>query len=325
MKAIAEDIQSTKHATQIDIENQGETLCVVDINELLRMDLPQRENILDPWLPKQGLAMIHAPRGIGKTHVSLGIAYAVTSGSTFLGWHAQKPRGVLFIDGEMPANTLQERLASIVAASNKEPISPLKIITPDLQDFGMPDISTLEGQEVINKYITDDIDLIILDNISTLVRSGKENEGESWQPVQAWALQLRSKGKSILFIHHSGKGGLQRGTSRREDVLDTVITLKRPPDYSPESGALFEVHFEKSRGALGEEVAPFEAQLKEDLNGNNTWTTKMLDSSTFDKVVTLLKEGLSQKDIRAELGVHKSTISRYTKRAKNEGLYTNQG
>jgi len=65
----------------------------------------------------------------------------------------------------------------------------------------------------------------------------------------------------VLFIHHSGKGGAQRGTSRKEDVLDTVIALRRPEDYSPAEGARFEVHFEKARGFAGEEAEPFEAAL----------------------------------------------------------------
>ncbi len=41
---------------------------------------------------------------------------------------------------------------------------------------------------------------------------------------------------------------MQRGTSRREDVLDTVIQLKRPKDYEPEDGGRFEVHFTKHCG-----------------------------------------------------------------------------
>lgn len=93
------------------------TLCIVSCNEFLQLKLPPQEAILDPWLSTQGLAMIYAPRGIGKTHVALGIAHAVASGSEFLKWRAPKPRGVLYIDGEMPANMMQERLASIVAAS----------------------------------------------------------------------------------------------------------------------------------------------------------------------------------------------------------------
>jgi hypothetical protein len=37
--------------------------------------------------------------------------------------------------------------------------------------------------------------------------------------------------------HHAGTNGRQRGASRREDALDTVIALRRPEDYSPEQGA----------------------------------------------------------------------------------------
>lgn len=54
-----------------------------------------------------------------------------------------------------------------------------------------------------------------------------------------------------MFIHHAGKSGAQRGTSKREDVLDTVVALKRPGDYVTSQGARFEVHFEKARGIFG--------------------------------------------------------------------------
>ena len=76
-----------------------------------------------------------------------------------------------------------------------------------------------------------------------------------------WELSLRRQNKSVLLIHHAGKGGTQRGSSRKEDVLDTVMSLRRPPDYSPTQGARFEVHFEKARGFYGPDAEPFEAQL----------------------------------------------------------------
>jgi hypothetical protein len=114
-------------------------LRAVGLGQFLSMKLPPREQILDPWLPTQGLAMIYAPRGVGKTHVSLGIAYAVASGSRFLRWQAPKPRGVLFIDGEMPARSLQERLGHMLGADpDNDPNVPLQLITPDLQELGIP-------------------------------------------------------------------------------------------------------------------------------------------------------------------------------------------
>jgi len=35
-------------------------------------------------------------------------------------------------------------------------------------------------------------------------------------------------------------GGQQRGTSKGEDVMDSVIALKRPDDYTAKQGARFE-------------------------------------------------------------------------------------
>ena len=110
-------------------------------------------------------------------------------------------------------------------------IKPLNFITPDVQEYGIPDISSIKGQEAIDSLITEEIKLIIFDNISTLSRSGVENEAESWLPLQNWTLDLRRRGIAVLFIHHGNKSGGQRGTSRREDILDTVIQLKRPNDY----------------------------------------------------------------------------------------------
>src|SRR5580765_2419177 len=71
----------------MDLYNQ---LRVIDLAEFLSLNLPPRELILTPWLPRAGLCMLHAFRGVGKTHLSLGIAYAVAKGSSFLTWQSEK-------------------------------------------------------------------------------------------------------------------------------------------------------------------------------------------------------------------------------------------
>lgn len=308
-----------------DVEHSPEARAI-SLPELLTKSYPPREWILHPVLPSQGLAMIYAPRGVGKTHASLGIAYAVASGGQFLRWEAPQPNGVLFLDGEMPAVALQERLARIVEYADREATAPFKILTPDEQEHGrMPDLATLEGQDAIDRLITDDIKLIVVDNLSTLARTGKENEGESWLSVQAWALRWRSRGRSVLFIHHAGKNGGQRGTSRREDVLDTVITLKRPSQYTPEDGAVFEVHLEKARGIVGKDAQPFEAQLGIPGPDGNPWSTRTLEDSTYEKVISLFTDSeMTQNEIALELGIHKSQVSRHLKRAREEGRVVGQ-
>lgn len=293
-------------------------LKAISVTELLQTEFKAHEFIIGKWLATQSLTMIHAYRGVGKTFVALNIAHAIASGGSFLGWNAPKPRGVLYIDGEMPACALKERMSNIIAAAEKEPTAPLMFITPDAQKLAMPDLSTEEGQAAIKPFITEEIDLIIIDNLSCLVRSGRENESESWKPIQEWALRLRAEGKSLLFIHHSGKTGKQRGCSKREDVLDTVICLKRPENYTSDKGACFEVEFEKARYLHGEDVALFEAQLITDANGLQQWATSLIKVTNFEKTVDLYNQGLSQKEIVEELGINKSGVCRHVKKAKEQ-------
>jgi len=294
-------------------------LKAISVSDLLQFEFKEHECILEPWLTTQSLNMIFGYRGVGKTHISLGIAYAVASGGKVLKWQAPKPRGVLFIDGEMPGDSLKKRMADIITDVDQDNTLNLTFLTPDLQEFGMPDLATDYGQKLVEKYITDEIDLIIVDNLSCLVRSGKENDGESWLPIQDWALKLRAAGKSVLFIHHSNKNGGQRGTSRKEDVLDNVICLKHPFNYTSDQGALFEVHFEKARHLYGEDIAPFEAQLVTNDLEEQYWQIKLLEQSTYEKVLGLVNEGLCQKEIADELDIHKSTVSRHIKNAKYHG------
>ncbi|MDP3028606.1 MAG: AAA family ATPase [Deltaproteobacteria bacterium] len=313
-------------ATQPDQARTSPQLKVVTIHELLQTNLPERESLLHPIILTQSISMIHSWRGLGKTHVGLGIAYAVSSGGKFLKWEVPEPRGVLYIDGEMPASALQKRLAEIVEASDTEPAPDyFRIITPDLQESGaMPDLSTPEGQTAVDAMLTPQTALIIVDNISCLCRTGRENEAESWVSVQGWALRQRAAGRSIIFIHHSGKSGEQRGASKREDILDLVLKLKRPVDYEQSQGARFEVVVEKGRHLLGPDAESFEAQLSTNAAGLQQWLFRDLAQATYSRVIALAGDGLTQKEIADELGINKSNVCRHWKRAKQAGLIPDQ-
>jgi len=289
---------------------QVPNLSMVALDRFLSMQLPARPQLLSPWLPAQGLAMIHAPRGIGKTFLGLSIALTVSSGGSLFGWNSQERTSVVYIDGEMPAFVLQQRLASLLKGQRGAgDLAGFNLMNPELNcDFRMPDLSTLEGQALIENSLPEDAGLIIIDNLSSLV-SGNENESDVWKPVQNWLLRMRSSGRSVLLVHHSGKKGLQRGTSRREDVLDTVISLRRPKRYNPADGARFEVHFEKSRGFFGRDAAPFVANLIRDGNQCLTWEKSSL-TNRKDKVIRMMADGLSQSEMARKLGVDRSTICR---------------
>lgn len=287
-----------------------EPLRVVDVHAFLAMDIPPREMMLEPWLPCQGLAMIYAKRGTGKTHLALAIAYAVASGAEILGWKGPKARKVLYLDGEMLAAPLQERLAALARGADCEPLpGMLHILTPDLQSGFMPDLATLGGQAALNEVIPPETKLIIVDSLSSLVRGdGHENDAESWLPIQDWALAQRVAGRSVLFLHHANRRGEQRGTSKKEDVLDTVLALRPPADHRPQKGARFEVHIEKSRGLCADFV-PLEAELITTQDGA-TWTFKPIEETQAERIRKMSEDGMSKAEIAEELKIDRSTVYR---------------
>lgn len=142
-----------------------------------------------------------------------------------------------------------------------------------------------------------------MDNLATLCRSGQENSTEAWRTTQDWLLSLRAKGKAILIVDHAGKNGTNRGASAKQDVLDTVITLKHPNDYDPIQGARFIINVEKNRNA--NPIENIEAHLI-----NCDWKVSDAKDTRDQRILELKQDGLNQTEIAEEIGCNKSTVSR---------------
>jgi len=92
-------------------------------------------------------------------------------------------------------------------------------------------------------------------------------------------------------------------------VLDTVLRLRHPADYSPDEGARFEVHFEKCRALLGQSAKPFEARL-ETIDGRADWQTRDLTDANFERAKEMFGMGMSVRDVAEELKITKSVAGR---------------
>jgi putative DNA primase/helicase len=299
-------------------------LQAVGFNDFLSLDIPAREMLLNPILPERSLAMLYAPRGVGKSWLGLSIGLAVAAGQSILRWSAVRQRNVLYIDGEMPLVSLQERLKAISLGLDSEiPNAGFRILAADQTEGGI-NLSSEEGQKSLEPLL-DDIDLLILDNLSTLC-TGSESASDAWLPMQNWLLKLRRQGVAVLLIHHAGTNGRQRGTSRREDALDTVIALRRPEDYCPEQGARFEVHFEKLRNRVdGAGAIPFEASLEPCVNDEQAgvrWSSREIVPPILKRAAELFAEGFTVREVAATLRISKTEAGRLRIRAFNDGLLT---
>jgi putative DNA primase/helicase len=274
--------------------------------------------LLAPILPERSLAMLYAPRGLGKSWLALSIGLTTATGASLLRWSAPRRRKVLYVDGEMPLVSLQERLKAISAGFGRDtPNEAFRIVAADQVESGI-NLSAGEGQRSLDPLLKD-IDLLILDNLSTLCATTSESASDAWVPMQNWLLRLRRQGVSVLLVHHAGTNGRQRGTSRREDALDTVIALRRPEDYSPEQGARFEIHFEKLRNRVdGYGAVPFEAKV-ESVESAIHWSSTDLKPPLLLQAAELFADGMTVREVARVLHVSKSEAGRLRLRTLGDG------
>jgi putative DNA primase/helicase len=170
----------------------------IGINDFLNIDIPAREMLLSPILPERSLAMLYAPRGVGRSWLGLSIGLVVAAGESLLRWSAPRQRNVLYVDGEMPLVSLQERLKEILAGFGRDiPNDGFRIPAADNVEGGII-LSTEERKQAI-EHLLEDIDLVILDNLSALLTSRSETASDAWVPMQQWLLRLRREGISVLL------------------------------------------------------------------------------------------------------------------------------
>lgn len=304
------------HADKVEPPEPSEAAAMVrplGMEDFISLRFPPRQFLLKPWLTTTGLTMIDAAAGHGKTWLGLSVAYAVASGQPLLGWSCERPGKVLYIDGELPGELLQTRLKLL---GSPLPETNLRVISHsqfEMRSALILDLGTPEGRAMADEYIeTYDIDLIILDSVSTLVRSGTDNDVESWRAIQEWSLKHRARGRAVIYLHHHGRSGNPRGTSAREIVLDTRIKLVRDENLSTKNETAFRLEFPKAREFYGADTAPMIAFLSTQA-GVVAWRRESVKDNTRERVAELREQGWKQTDIAKELDLTKGRISQIVK------------
>ena len=286
-----------------------------DITEFLETDLPENEVVIDPVLREKDLAMVFAGRGTGKTWFTLSLAAAIATGKRcFDLWDIPRPRRVLLIDGEMSGKELQDRLRKIFAGIGERPGKGFfTLCAADRQAGAMPNLATAEGQAALDKLV-ERAEVVFVDNVSSLASLEDENDAAAWQPVQKWLIDLRRRGKAVILVHHSGKGGEQRGTSKREDILDLVLKLVR---VEGRQDASFDVVFTKNRHLKGKQAEAFRLDLEQDGDAvqwlrsaaSKSELRKAEDKELREQAQLLRQDGKSLRDIAAALGCGKDKVA----------------
>jgi len=290
-------------------------LSILTAAELLAADLPRRADLLAPLFASDTAALVYGPSGIGKSFFALSVAWAVASGGSFLGWRASRPRRVLYVDGELGAVSLRERLALFGRPPKGLMLSP--------RDLGTGPLLDLSEEAGIVRLMAawNDPELVVLDALSTLAGLAS-GDPERWDRLQRFLLHQKARRRAVLMVHHVNKEGELHGTTRRENALDLLMALRRPEQGLRSGNARFEVHFEKTRHRGGAPLMPVLAELQTDERGRGRWLWGPAAGNRLERAAVLLNRGLTACEAADALGIGRSTLFKLKAEARARGLLT---
>jgi predicted ATP-dependent serine protease len=312
-----------KHRTTPKFE---ETVFLAE--DFVTLDLPEKKRFLNPWLTEGSITLVSGWRGVGKTWFGLSLCDEISKGGAFGPWFVENPAPCLYVDGELHAKDLQDRLQDLENGKSRE--LPLYIFSAaHANSLGLGKLNLIRKQhrEAVTASISEHkIKVLVLDCLAVLAPGMDENKKSEGDPINQWLLDLRFMGVATLLLHHVGKEGDQRGTSAREDNLDNSITLIKPNDYDVEHGARFIVKFKKNRirASSVSLLADTEFSLRE-INGRIEWTWGGVKKKTQIEIIKMLDEGIAQVEIGKMLDVTKGYVSRIKAKAINDGYLSKQG
>jgi hypothetical protein len=282
---------------------------------LQQMDLPARQVILaendSPLFYESSINQILAWRGVGKTNFALGLANAMASGGRILDFQADRPRPVLYLDGELPLSLLRER---VVALTDEKARRLISLFSPELKDpkASINLVSQKDCDALERVLDTLKPEVLFIDSQSTTMMGDANTSNDFQEQRNNVLMQLRLRGLCIIEMHHVGKEGRQRGLSKNDDLLDVQMHLKKLPEWEPEDGLCFQVVYEKVRHA-----SHLESGYVVGLEGGK-WVKRVADA--VQQYAKLHNQNASLKDMMKALKVSRATVYRMQKKALSAGL-----
>ena len=280
--------------------------------------IPSRPALLGSFLRAGDCGFVFAPRGVGKTWISLLMAGAIARGESLGEWEAGDagPQRVCYIDGEVNLPDAIERAALVDLPDSVHWLHHEQV--GDACGRGINLVSPAQQSALTATLKERGINVVILDNLSCLFRGMAENEADAWELVLEWLLELRREGITVIVVAHSGRNGEMRGTSRREDAAHWILKLEDASE-TDSRGARFKSRFTKNRNARDASAScpPLIWSLATD-GGNLSVNCER--SNDVDALVEMVKAGLSTAgELAKEFNVSAGTISKWAKRAEAAG------
>lgn len=293
------------------------------LNEFKALAFPRIDPILGP-VASQQLNLIFAPTGAGKTMFGLAMAHAMAECREFIGWPCVRPVRVLYVDGEMAARMMQERLHE--AHSDRLYIANLPGWWAD--QGGSPlNMTTEAAQELMSEWVEAiGADVIMLDNFMSLAwKDGTSfSSDEIWSPMRRWMIRQRAANRTVILVDHSNAQGGVFGTKTKTHIMDLILNLEpvspdqeleNDPDSMLIQAPWVRLNFTKNRGFRDSDDLVNQRHVRISPPGIN-WQWEKPPDSFLHEITAMRKDGLTIRDIATHLGVNYSKVQRAWKRVQ---------
>jgi hypothetical protein len=313
----------------------------VSLGDLSRKIIPAREDVLAGLLKVGDASCITGQPGRGKSLAAVGISIAVASGGNFAGLVAPKPRGVMYIDGELLEIEVKDRGLKLArGAGLRDPRAidglPLRFVVEVSLREESPRLSTPAGRLRIEQLLEQhpETEVLVLDSLRILFGLADENKSETWSPVNDFILAMKRRGLSVLGVHHNSRLDTFNGSLAGATCFSQILNLSARADGEDEQGATaLDCSYSKARSLTGAEKVPFGLELAEESDGALYFCRIDASSAKNPKkkakkeraidprrpeALALRAQGVPVREVAERLGCSPTSVTTWTREEREE-------
>ena len=280
-------------------ENNPLQLYPATLDQLLAMDFPPREWLVDGLLATQAMTLVSAAPNSFKTFLMLDLALSIAQGKKLFGELETQQANILIVDEESQDYGLYERFRKFNAPKDL-PIWWFSRLGHKVTDEGYI-------ESIVSRCVKHDIGLVMFDSL-TRMHDSEENSSKEMAKVMDAFKKLTDYGIAVLILHHTKKDinsspeNAIRGSSEIFAAPDSHIAMRRV------TGDNIEIKQTKNR--FKKPHKPFKIRLLDIENEQVIFQLQEWLPSEEDKTSEMKKAILNA--IQQQPGIHKKLLEQVT-------------